>query len=84
MATFHNPIGVCNSKYKVNKVLIDKGDYSWCLAKAYRYEDKKEHYVIRWNGGSTELGFPNTMGNPTWFQIPDEIGNVIEDIIKLK
>ena len=88
MATTNNPFGVCNSKYRVDKVIIDKGDFGWCLAKAYKYEDKKSHYVSRWNGGlrndgTIDLGFPNGNGYPTWYQEPDDLNEIFENLEKM-
>ena len=67
-------------------VIYDGGERQWSLARMNW--DGEEAIGLRWNGGSKDKRFPNignpqSRGVPTWFILPDEIADVVIDMLKL-
>lgn len=59
------------------EVIYDGGEGGWSLAKM-KWDDDPA-FGIRWNGTSNDpntpsKGTPNSMGHPTWFILPEELG----------
>ncbi|TAL17145.1 hypothetical protein EPN96_06575 [bacterium] len=68
------------------KVKYDGGENEWALA-SMKW-DGREAIGMRWNGGSNDprfpgIGNPQSRGVPTWFILPDEVADVIIDMLKL-
>jgi Cdc6-like AAA superfamily ATPase len=68
------------------RVIYDGGENSWSLAEMKWEGDKV--MALRWNGGSTDqrfpgIGNPQSRGVPTWFILPDEIGEIVVDMLRL-
>lgn len=82
MSNFYiTPENVKSPKSRISgeiKVLKDGGPGSWSLVKLTW--DNLESYGIRWNGSDDDngIGNPQSRGVPTWFILPEEIGNLIE------
>ncbi len=66
------------------RVLHDGGAGNWALASMKWNGDPA--YGMRWNGSSHKegsiVGNPQSRGIPTWFILPDGIGEVIEERLK--
>lgn len=74
------------SMVKNLKVIYDDGENSWALA--HFDWDEKSVLGLRWNGGSNDprfpgIGNPQSRGVPTWFVLPDEIGEAILKMLQL-
>ena len=68
------------------EVVYDGGEESWSLAKLKW--GGREVLGLRWNGGSQDprfpgIGNPQSRGVPTWFVLPDEIGDVVVEMLEL-
>lgn len=67
------------------EVIIDRGENSWSLARMKW--DGSSVIAMRWNGGSNHgipsIGNPQSRGYPTWFVVPDDVGELIEKSFKL-
>ena len=66
------------NRWKLKSILYDAGPDKIALASGLW--DGKEALGIRWNGTNSHglgLGFPNTVGHPTWFILPEEITSII-------
>jgi hypothetical protein len=67
------------------EVIHDGGEHKWSLARMKW--DNKPVMGMRWNGGSQNgipsIGNPQSRGRPTWFVLPNEVGNLIESNLKL-
>jgi hypothetical protein len=67
------------------EVIYDGGENSWSLARM-KWDDSPV-IAMRWNGGSANgqpsIGNPQSRGYPTWFVVPDEVGEAIEKMIQL-
>jgi hypothetical protein len=61
-------------------VLYDGGENGWSLAEMTW--DGIPVLAMRWNGGSNNgspsIGNPQSRGVPTWFVVPEEIGNALK------
>lgn len=59
-------------------VLYDGGAGGWSLVKLKW--DGNDCYAMRWNGNASNngIGNPQSRGVPTWFVLPNEVGNMIE------
>ena len=70
------PKDVTTSGIEVVEVLRDAGPNEWSIARL------RKNYVtslgIRWNGDGERPGYPSARGYPVWFQIPDEVAEIIE------
>jgi hypothetical protein len=68
------------------EVIHDGGENSWSLARM-KWDDTPV-IAMRWNGGSNDgrpsVGNPQSRGYPTWFVVPDEVGELIERDYKSK
>jgi hypothetical protein len=66
------------------EVIYDGGENSWSLARM-KWDDTPV-IAMRWNGGSNDgrpsVGNPQSRGYPTWFVVPDEVGEAIEKNLK--
>jgi len=66
------------------EILFDGGENSWSLAKMKW--DNHPVIAMRWNGGSgngiPSIGNPQSRGYPTWFVVPDEVGEAIKKIVE--
>lgn len=61
-------------------VIIDTGEEGWALSKL-KWAGTPV-LALRWNGGSKDnrfpgIGNPQSRGVPTWFVLPDEVGETI-------
>lgn len=68
------------------KVIYDGGESSWSLAEM-KWDGEKA-VGLRWNGGSDDprfpgIGNPQSRGVPTWFILPDEIAEVVINMLEL-
>ncbi len=68
------------------QVIYDDGENSWSLAKMKW--DGGDAIGLRWNGGSEDpkfphIGNPQSRGVPTWFILPQEIADVVVQMLKL-
>ncbi len=66
-------------------IVFDGGENSWSLARMKW--DNFPAIAMRWNGGSQHgapsIGNPQSRGVPTWFVLPEEVGDLIEKNIQL-
>lgn len=67
-------------------VIYDGGERSWALAKM-KWDGEKT-IGLRWNGGTEDpkfphVGNPQSRGVPTWFILPQEIADVVVQMLKL-
>lgn len=66
------------------EIIHDGGEHGWSLARM-KWDDSPV-VAMRWNGGSVNgipsIGNPSSRGYPTWFVVPDEVGDVIERMLK--
>ena len=63
-------------RWRLRKVLHDGGEGGWSAAEGQWKDDGSWSPVlaIRWNGMTgTEIGNPQSRGQPTWFIIPEEM-----------
>ncbi|MFZ0392594.1 MAG: hypothetical protein WCF17_08360 [Terracidiphilus sp.] len=77
---YRDPSTVLSPKNKVKsiEVLYDSGpiEGSWSVAQI-TWGDKPA-VGIRWNGDSnSQLGLPQSRGNPAWFVVPDELQEAV-------
>lgn len=86
--SYVKPDLVRSPKNKVSdlEVIYDGGENGWSLAKM-KWEGE-EAIGLRWNGGSDDprfpgIGNPQSRGVPTWFILPDEVAEVVIDMLKL-
>jgi len=67
------------------KVIYNGGENSWSLAEMKW--DGSPVLAMRWNGGSNNgfpsIGNPQSRGVPTWFVLPNEVGNPIKALYNL-
>lgn len=68
------------------RVLYDGGENQWSLAEL-KWEGSSA-LGLRWNGGSKDprfpgIGNPQSRGIPTWFILPDEIGEATIKMLQL-
>ena len=67
------------------RILRDGGENGWSLAEMNW--DGSPALAMRWNGGSNNgspsIGNPQSRGIPTWFVLPDDVGNAIKLLINL-
>ncbi len=65
------------------KVIFDGGENSWSLASMEW--DGTAVLGMRWNGGMSNgnptVGNPQSRGKPTWFVVPNEVGNVVKQML---
>jgi hypothetical protein len=90
---YHKPETVLSPRGTIAKleVIYDGGEHSWSLA---RMEWGGEPIVaMRWNGGRRNeippsevpsVGTPSSRGYPTWFVLPDEVAEMIEQSLRLQ
>jgi len=68
------------------EVIYDGGEDSWSLARML-YDDAPV-MGMRWNGGSSNgkpsIGTPNARGYSTWFILPPEVGEAVENMVRFK
>lgn len=66
------------------KIIADKGEKSWALAKM-TWDGDPEVYGMRWNGRDENhgIGNPQSRGVPTWFILPTNVGSLIESSLEL-
>jgi hypothetical protein len=72
-------------RLKELKVVYNGGKSSWSLARMLW--DGKKAVGIRWNGGSEDkcfpgIGNPQSRGVPTWFILPEEVEDVVLELVK--
>lgn len=86
--SYINPNMVLSPKALVGNlnVLYDGGENEWALAEMTWAEDPV--VALRWNGGSEDprfpgIGNPQSRGVPTWFVLPDEVGEAVITMLKL-
>lgn len=77
---YHDPSTVLSPKNKVKSVdvLYDAGpiEGSWSVAQIIW--DDKPAVGIRWNGDSnSQIGTPQSRGNPAWFVVPGELQDAV-------
>ena len=63
-------------RWRLRKVLHDGGEGDWSAAEGQWKDEGSWSPVlaIRWNGVTgSEIGNPQSRGQPTWFIIPEEI-----------
>jgi hypothetical protein len=63
-------------------LVFNGGENSWSLS-GMKWEGKP-----RWNGGSEDprfpgIGNPQSRGVPTWFILPDEVGQAVLSMLEL-
>ncbi len=67
------------------RVLRDGGENGWSLAEMKW--DGSPVLAMRWNGGSNNgypsIGNPQSRGIPTWFVLPDEVGDAMKAFINM-
>jgi len=68
------------------EVIYDGKEHGWSLA---RMNWEGEPIIgMRWNGGSESgipsIGNPQSRGKPTWFVLPEEVGELIENNLRLQ
>jgi hypothetical protein len=68
------------------QIIYNGGEHSWSLARMTW--DGTPVIGMRWNGGLTEgrigIGNPQSRGYPTWFVVPNEVGEKIEEMLKAR
>mgnify|MGYP001418855056 CR=1 FL=1 len=86
--SYITPELVTSPKAKVSElhVIYDGGEGNWALAEM-KWDEKKV-MALRWNGGSEDprfpgIGNPQSRGVPTWFVLPDEVGEVVVQMLRL-
>lgn len=72
-------------------VIYDGGEHGWSLARMKWEGDPI--IAMRWNGGRPKqippsnkpsIGTPQSRGYPTWFVLPKEVGEMIENSLRLQ
>ena len=68
------------------EVVHNGGEGGWSLAKM-KWDDE-DAIGLRWNGASDDpeylhIGNPQSRGVPTWFILPKEISDIVENILRL-
>jgi len=71
-----NPENVNPKNFTVEQVLFNQGGFS--VAIGTWNEDGTRRFAMRWNVANTDAGYPNYAGNPMWFQLPEDITDVIQ------
>jgi hypothetical protein len=81
-----NPNVVTSPKGRVEnlKVIYNSGEktgaeHSWSLAEMKW--DGTPAMGLRWNGPG--IGTPHSRGIPTWFIVPEEVANIVVEMLKL-
>jgi hypothetical protein len=68
------------------EVIYDGGEDSWSLARMLW--DNAPIIGMRWNGGfdngKPSIGMPSARGYATWFVVPSEVGDAIENMLRFK
>jgi hypothetical protein len=72
-------------KVKELKIVYDGDEGGWSLA--LMLWEGKPTVGIRWNGGSGDkrfpvIGTPQSHGVPTWFLLPEEVGDVVLALVR--
>lgn len=68
-----------DENYRI-RILYDDGEYSVIWGK---YEETRA-LGVRWNGGTTEIGYPGQGAHPTWYVEPDFIAiSILQRILTL-
>jgi len=62
------------NKFKVEVIVPDFNG----LAIGRVFIEGKPHYVVRWNGDTNSVGFPQSRGHPVWMLLPRGIQLSIE------
>jgi hypothetical protein len=65
------------------RVVRDGGESDWSLARMKWYG--KDCWAMRWNGNQDNhgIGNPQSRGVPTWFILPDNVGELINRSLTL-
>jgi hypothetical protein len=85
--SYTKPENVLTPKGSISnlEVLYDGGENSWSLA-SMKW-DGVDVLGMRWNGGSNNgtpsVGTPQSRGYPTWFVVPEEVGDAIKNMLAL-
>lgn len=81
-----NTVLTPRGRIKNLQVIYDGGEDSWSLARMLW--DNSPIIGMRWNGGFDNgrptIGMPSARGYPTWFVLPEEVGDYIESMLKFK
>lgn len=86
--SYTDPHTVLTPKGRIKdlKIVYDGGENSWSLARMIW--DNTPIIGMRWNGGSNNgkpsIGMPSARGYATWFVVPSEVGDAIEQMLRLK
>jgi hypothetical protein len=84
--SYTDPQTVLSPKGRIKdlKVLFDGGENSWSLARMSW--ENTPIIGMRWNGGSNNgkpsIGTPHARGYATWFVLPSEVGDAIENMLR--
>jgi hypothetical protein len=85
---YYKPETVRAPRGRISKVdvIYDGGENKWSLARLIW--DGEPQVAVRWNGGRQNeippsavpsVGTPSSRGYPTWFLLPEELGELIEE-----
>lgn len=64
------PEKVNTQKFKVEDIIYNNGDFSIAYG---LFVNGGNCIAMRWNGDASNIGFPNSFGNPTWFVVHNEL-----------
>ena len=84
---YTDPATVLTPKGRIKnlKVLYDGKENSWSLASMEW--DGTAVLGMRWNGGMANgnptVGNPQSRGMPTWFVVPNEVGDAIRQMLMM-
>ncbi len=73
------PEDVNPKNFTVERIIYNENGFS--IAVGIWNADETRRFAMRWNEGNTHAGYPNYAGNPMWFQLLEDIGNVLAAII---
>lgn len=78
------PENVNPKNFKVEKVIYTSPDDYFSIAKGNWTEDGLNRFAMRWNGDindPTDKGYPSVFDNPMWFQLPNDIKDILSVLI---
>jgi hypothetical protein len=85
--SYIDPTKVLSPKGSIKNLTVirDGGENGWSLAEMEW--DGSPVLAMRWNGGSNNgfpsIGNPQSRGIPTWFVLPEEVGDAMKAFISI-
>ena len=73
-------------QWKLGSILYNSREYGWSVAEGQWKDGETWNNAlgIRWNGGGENpLGHPISHFHPVWFIVPDELRDVLREVIAL-